>query len=124
MSIKGIGTDIVDKNRIANLLDQHGERFVKRILSEQEQQVFAELGDPVAYLARRFAAKEAVAKAFGTGIGKLAFNEICIMNLSSGKPVVNFIGESAKVVATIPYQDVMISLSDEKHYAVAFVIVI
>lgn len=124
MNIFGIGTDIVDKNRIARLLNRFGDRFVTRILSQEEQQKFKEVADPIAYVAKRFAAKEAIAKALSTGIGAVAFNEISVLNSPNGKPWVKFHGKSQQFVENLQIQNVMISLSDEKECALAFVIIV
>ena len=125
MTILGIGTDIVELDRISNLLERFGQKFVHRILSQDEQKAFARSSNPVSYLAKRFAAKEAVAKALGTGIGQeFAFNEISITNLPSGKPEVSFIGRSKDSVDKRNIKEVMVSLSDEKAFALAFVVIV
>jgi holo-[acyl-carrier protein] synthase len=124
MTIIGIGTDIVERARIAVLLARFGDKFVQRILSSEEQQIMAQCTEPEAYVAKRFAAKEAVAKALGTGIGAaLAFHEISITNLPSGKPQVTFKGKSQQFVKNLNIKEVMISLSDEKMFALAFVVI-
>ncbi|MBS0289890.1 MAG: holo-ACP synthase [Proteobacteria bacterium] len=124
MNLMGIGTDLVDCRRIDKLMTKYGMRFVQRILTKEEIKNFQNSTNPCAYLAKRFAAKEAVAKALGTGIGaKLAFNEIGILNLPSGKPTVQFIGNSKQYVQTQYIKEVFVSLSDEKNMAMAFVVV-
>ena len=124
MKILGIGTDMVECSRIAKLMDRFGQKFIERILSEDELQSFKQLAQGSAYVAKRFAAKEAVAKALGIGIGQVAFNEISVTNLPSGKPIVNFIGKSKEYVKTLNITEIMITLSDEKAYALAFVVII
>ncbi len=120
----GIGTDLVDIARIAGLYEAHGERFVKRILSEAETLLFNQQHQSIAFLAKRFAGKEAVAKALGTGIGaKVAFTEISITNQVNGKPVVQLLGKAERLYSELGIHEVLISLSDEKHYALAFAIV-
>jgi len=122
--VLGIGTDLVAQSRIQRLLERFGNRFIQRILSKEEQTLFEKNAHPAAFLARRFAAKEAVAKALGTGIGEmLSFNQISIINLANGKPQVQFIGKAQDFVRTLGEIEVMISLSDEKHYALAVSIV-
>ena len=66
--IYGIGTDLVEPSRIASLLDRHGERFAKRILTDSEWSEFMSSGEQAMFLAKRFAAKEAFSKAMGTGL--------------------------------------------------------
>ena len=83
--IYGIGTDIVQVVRIRESLDRHGERFAERILSDAELAEFRASAHPARFLARRFAAKEAVAKAFGTGFsGGLTFRDITIGHDDAG----------------------------------------
>ncbi|MBI2790860.1 MAG: holo-ACP synthase [Gammaproteobacteria bacterium] len=124
MRIIGIGTDMVERARISKLLNRFGQKFIERILSSEEQQSLEKHAEPSGYIAKRFAAKEAVAKALGTGIGLVAFNEISITNLPNGKPIVNFVGKSKDYVQSFNIKDIMISLSDEKAYALAFVVII
>ncbi|MGD9592658.1 MAG: holo-ACP synthase [Candidatus Berkiella sp.] len=122
--IMGIGTDLVSLARIEILLLRFGQKFTKRILTDPELAHFQSSSNPVSYLAKRFAAKEAVAKAFGTGIGAhLSFNEISVTNLPSGQPTVAFIGKSKEYVQMSPMKSLHISLSDEKAFALAFVVI-
>jgi len=69
--IYGVGTDIINIERVAHILSKNKDGFVRRVLSEHEQALFANKGDSASYCAKRFAAKEAFAKALGTGIGKI-----------------------------------------------------
>lgn len=121
--ILGIGTDIVEIERIAASVERTGERFVRRILTPVEQEQFfgfANSDKAVAFLAKRFAAKEAAVKAMGTGIGSgVSFQHFTIMNLESGQPVLQV---DQKVLDLIqrPVQW-HLSLSDEQRYALAFV---
>lgn len=123
MKILGVGTDLVAKSRIRSVWDRFQDRFVTRILSAEEQVLFAR-HPTVDFLAKRFAGKEATAKALGAGIGaKLAFHEISITNLPSGKPEVSLLGHSKKWMQEWGVDTIQISLADEKDYAIAFVIV-
>lgn len=121
-SISGIGTDIVQHARIAKVLKQFGMRFVRRILTQQEQSLYHACGKrQVAFLSNRFAAKEAVAKALGTGLGKaIGLQDISVLNHPNGKPTVLFLGQAVRYLQNAK---VYISLSDEKEYALAFVII-
>lgn len=122
MKIVGIGTDIVLQSRIKALIEKFGERFIQRILSADEQLSYYRANQSAAFLAKRFAAKEAVAKAFGTGIGKkLRFNEISVTNLPSGKPHITLLGKAASLMEN---KEVHISLADEKEHALAFVVIV
>jgi holo-[acyl-carrier protein] synthase len=117
----GIGTDLVKIARIQSLFERFGHKFVGRILSYVEQVLFQEQHQSVHFLAKRFAGKEAVAKALGCGIGaRLAFTEISIINEKNGKPIVKLLGKAELLVQEMNISEVMISLSDERDYAMAF----
>lgn len=121
--IVGIGVDIVETARIEKLKVKFGQRFEDRILTPAERLVYASRNHPDNYLATRFAAKEAVAKALGTGIGKqLGFHSVQIDNDDSGKPVLRFLGDTVDLMAGRSINNAMISLSDERHYVVAMVV--
>lgn len=120
--IYGIGTDIVQVVRIRESLDRHGERFAERILSENELAEFRASAHPARFLARRFAAKEAVAKAFGTGFaGGLTFRDITIGHDDAGKPELHFENRASDFCRESGIGERFVSISDEKDYAVAFV---
>lgn len=122
--MKGIGTDIVARKRIHDLWQQYGQKFAQRILSEDELKVFANHKEPEAYLAKRFAAKEAIAKAVGTGIGQsISFQDISVMNNAKGKPEVVLNHKANLFVTQLGITQFHISLSDETDYALAFVLV-
>jgi holo-[acyl-carrier protein] synthase len=121
--ILGIGTDVVQIPRIAKLLDAHGERFLARCYTA------AERGDvSPAHLAKRFAAKEAVLKALGTGFAKgIYWQDIEVVKLPSGQPTVMLYGEAlAHVRSLLPAgttHRVHLSLSDDAPIAQAFVVI-
>ena len=121
--IFGIGTDIVEVKRIRNL--DSLEKFADKILSLSELEVFKSQIDEkkVTFLAKQFAAKEAVSKALGTGIGKdIRFNQIEILRNSDGKPYLNHDGIITTILNDLGITKTHVSLSDEKKYALAFVI--
>jgi len=121
--IFGIGTDIVEVKRIRNL--DSLEKFADKILSLDELEVFKSQIDEkkVTFLAKQFAAKEAVSKALGTGIGKdIRFNQIEILRNSDGKPYLNHDGIITTILNDLGITKTHVSLSDEKKYALAFVI--
>lgn len=121
----GIGTDIVEIARIASLYERFGDRFAKRILSEAEFELFVRQHYSMSFLAKRFAGKEAVAKALGTGIGaQVAFTEISITNQPNGRPIVELLGKAHNLYADLNINTLSISLSDERLYALAFSIAI
>ena len=121
--IFGIGTDIVNLERIKNL--DSLERFAKKILSEGELEEFKSLTDEkkISFIAKQFAAKEAVSKALGTGIGKgVKLNEIEILRNENGKPYICIIGNLSNIFNDLGIIKTHVSLSDENKYALAFVI--
>ena len=120
--IYGIGTDIVSIARIASAIERHGERFAQRILAESEQQAFAESVRPEHFLAKRFAAKEAAAKAFGTGFsGGLCMSDIAVTHDTLGRPLLSFSGRAESLCKELGIGEHFLSISDEKDNAIAFV---
>jgi len=121
--IVGIGVDIAETARVEKLSAKYGQRFARRILTTDELLEFDRRKHSSSYLATRFAAKEAVAKALGTGIGKqLGFHSVQIDNDAQGKPLLRFMGTAVDLIAGLNINNAMISLSDEKHYVVAMVV--
>lgn len=121
--ILGIGTDIVQIDRIEAALQRQGERLAKRILTPREQAHFDGHSQPARYLAKRFAAKEAAAKALGTGIAQgVSFQHFEIDNDALGAPQLSFSGEAAKLQSLRGIKALHLSLSDERDYAVAMVV--
>lgn len=124
--IYGIGTDIVNIERITALYKKDPHRLVQRILGQSEQKIIAQIkleSKKVEYLAKRFAGKEAVSKALGTGIAHgLNFADIEILNNDEGQPYVK-INQSAAVSKKIQDSQIQISLSDDAPFAVAFVVI-
>ena len=96
MKIIGTGIDIVESARLAESIQRHGERFLARVFTEGERQYCAAMKKPETFYAARFAAKEAVSKAFGTGIGaQLGWLDIEVRRKASGEPFVVLSGEGA-----------------------------
>lgn len=121
--INGIGVDIVETARVERLLDRHGDRFARRVLTSDELAEFARRGSGARFLASRFAAKEAVAKALGTGIGEaFGFQSVEIVNEPGGRPTLRFRGGGTSLIASRGIVSAQISLSDERHYVVAMVV--
>lgn len=122
--IFGVGTDIVSMQRIAEALDRHGDRFFHRVLSETER-VQCPVENPARhrFVARRWAAKEAFAKALGTGIGKeVGFNDLWIGHSAAGRPQLGYSSQLAKNLSERRL-GAHLSISDEQDYAVAFVVI-
>jgi len=120
--ILGIGTDLCDIRRIETLLERHGERFKEKVFTQGERETCDARAASAACYAKRFAAKEAVAKALaGEETGALPWHSVEVVNDPSGRPKVILHGEAA---ARLP-QDAQLhlSLTDDPPYAQAFVIV-
>jgi holo-[acyl-carrier protein] synthase len=121
--IYGIGTDLIEIRRVERALERFGERFARRILCDPELARFRAHRQPAAYLAKRFAAKEAFTKALGTGIHAPAnWHGVWVVNLRSGKPQLEF---SAALRALLDQRGVRrahLSLTDEREMACATVI--
>lgn len=123
MSIKGIGTDIVRISRIDRLLREYPHSFAERILHQNELRLLKKHKSPKAFLAKRFSAKEAVAKALGTGIAKgVTFQDIEISNNEFGQPIVTLHGKTLEIAEEKGVKNYHVSLSDEKSYAIAYVV--
>lgn len=121
--IVGIGTDLVSVPRMREALHRHGQRLASRLLHPEELRTLDMAADKGAFLARRFAAKEAVAKAFGTGIGAaVRLAEIEVAHDGAGRPLLRFHGRTATTAAEHGVREAHLSLSDERDYALAFVV--
>ncbi len=120
MNLIGIGIDVVEVSRIKSSLDEFGEQFLTRIFTEAEQEYCRKQKRPELHLAARFAAKEAIAKAFGTGIGKeVGWLDMEINRRPSGEPEVRLSGAAADFAVARGVRQVMVSLTHAKHYAAA-----
>lgn len=121
--IIGIGTDLVHIPRMQSLLDKHGDKIAARILSEREFAEFKLQLKPAAFLAKRFAAKEAAAKALGTGFRDgLSLRHIVVSNNQLGKPGLKFEAAGQTLTEQLNIGRTLLSLSDDHEYASAYVI--
>ena len=121
--IYGIGTDVVEIGRIEQALSRWGERFAERILCEPELNRFRSHRQPVSYLAKRFAAKEAFTKALGTGIRAPAnWHGVWVVNRPSGKPELEFSNALQHLLEQKGVSRSHLTLTDERGVAVATVI--
>jgi holo-[acyl-carrier protein] synthase len=118
--ILGTGIDIIEVARIASSYEKFGERFVNRILLPDEIAYCLSHKNPAPFLAARFAAKEAVSKAFGTGIGaQLGWQDVEICKKESGEPFVILHGKGKKLFETRKAKQLLVSLSHTQNYAAA-----
>ena len=119
--ISGTGIDLVEKERIANSIRRFGDRFTSRILTPKEQAECESKGDRIGSIAARFAAKEALFKAVGTGWAKgVGWQDVEVLTDPTGKPVVHVHGE---VAALVQGHRIHLSISHERHLSIAFVII-
>jgi len=125
MKIYGIGTDIANINRIKKSLKN--KNFINRLFDKNEIKRCNSQTNKANCYAKRFAAKEAFSKAMGTGISKgINFNEIIVHNIKSGKPSIRLLGNTKKIVNRILNKkkfNIFLSLSDDKPFAVATVVI-
>lgn len=124
MAILGLGTDIVEIARIEDVVSRSGERLARRILSPGEWEQYQIHQQPVRFLAKRFAVKEAASKALGTGIRNgLAFNQFEVANNPLGKPELILHGVAREMAGQMGVTSIHVTLADERHYACATVII-
>ena len=123
MNIIGLGTDIVNINRIKKIYSKYGNHFLDKILTESEKKIEGKVtrSNDIATLAKRFAAKEAISKAIGYGFSKgIHFKNIEIYNDKNGKPHANVNGKAKTMLSKISKKyNIFLSLSDDKPWAVA-----
>jgi holo-[acyl-carrier protein] synthase len=121
--IFGIGTDIVEYARIELMWQRHGQRLAERMLSETELPEFSAHAHPARFLAKRFAAKEAFAKAVGCGLRHpVSLSRISVTHDNLGKPVLQFDAVLRTWLAQLGISAHHLSISDERHTIVAFVV--
>ncbi len=122
--IKGLGIDIVETSRIRQVIERHGEQFLNRVFTPAEQAVGKVRASAQHFYAGRWAAKEAAAKALGCGIGsECSFNEIEVIDSAIGVPSLVFSGNAAKTAAALGAKNVRVSITHEREYAAAVVII-
>jgi holo-[acyl-carrier protein] synthase len=126
--IIGLGNDLIDIRRVEKTLARHGARFTKRVFTEIEQAKSDRRHNRAASYAKRFAAKEACAKALGTGLSRGVFwRDMGVVNLPSGKPTLALTGGAAKILADITPDghepDIHLTITDDFPLAQAIVII-
>lgn len=113
------GVDIIEIDRVAKAYRRRPKQFLRRLLTEREQEQLAAYKRPEQHLAARFAAKEAILKLLGWGIGRLSWTEIEILSLPTGEPQVHLHGKAAARADELALSSISLSLSHSRHYAVA-----
>jgi holo-[acyl-carrier protein] synthase len=126
--IVGIGTDLVDIRRIERTIARHGDRFLQRIFTETERELARRRRNSGATYAKRFAAKEACAKALGTGFRNgVFFRDLGVVNLPSGRPTMRLTGAALhRLRAIVPAgfaPQIDLAITDEYPMAQAFVVI-
>ena len=110
--IVGVGVDMVETSRIERALERHGERFLARIFTAGEAEYCRRMKNRTQHLAARFAAKEAAAKALGTGVAQgVAFRQIEVVKDPHGKPLLEFHGEAARRAESLGVRAAHVSLT-------------
>ena len=123
MSVLGIGVDLVECVRIERSLERFGGKFLHRVFTDGEIEYSMSMKFPARHLAARFAAKEAVSKAFGSGIGKaMGWRDIDIRKKTSGEPFLVFSGAAQDLAAKRGVTSGLITLSHTEHHAMACVV--
>jgi len=120
--IFGIGTDIVAVARMSGIVERHGGKFAQRVLAASELEEYRAASDKARFLAKRFAAKEAAAKALGTGFaGGLSLRHIAVTHDENGRPLLQFVGYAAQLAHRLGIGEAFVSVADERDYALAYV---
>jgi holo-[acyl-carrier protein] synthase len=115
------GVDLIEVARVRSAIQRHGQQFLQRIYTPRE---LTEVGDNESSLAARFAAKEAVSKALGTGIGEVTFQDIEILRGASGEPVLHLHRAAASLAAALGLETWSVSLSHTQEHAIAMVVAV
>lgn len=126
--ILGIGTDLANIDRIAGVLERHGDRFRDRVFTETERMKAERRKDEAGTYAKRWAAKEACSKALGTGLRMgISWKDMAVSNLGTGQPVMQLTGWAAERLAAMTppgYEAIVhVSLTDDHPWAQAFVLI-
>ena len=114
-----VGVDLIEVRRVAQAVDRYGDRFLARCFTDAE---LAYCGRRAPELAGRFAAKEAAAKALGTGIGAVGWLEIEVVRAASGAPTLALHGAARELAGSLGLGQVLISISHTREHAIAFVV--
>lgn len=120
MEIVAHGIDLVDCPRIEQMIERHGERFIRRVFTDAEQAYAGKNKNEVEKLAGRFAAKEAILKLVGTGWrGRIAWTDIEIINNAAGQPEVSLGGEVKKIADRLGIKHISVSITHTANFAIA-----
>ena len=124
--IKGIGTDLIEKRRVEKSISKFGDKFIKKVLTEKEQQEYRtkkNFGKKVSFLSNNFACKEAVSKALGTGFSEgITLKNIEVLRERTGNPYLQLLGKAKKKAEEGGFENFTLSISDTKDHSLALVI--
>ena len=121
--VVGVGTDLIRESRLQGSLDRHGERFARRILTEAERLLWQQRRCSVNFLAKQYAAKEALAKALGTGIAKgVGFQQLEVLRNEQGAPYAVLHGAARERLEALGGSRAWISLTDDDQMIQAFAV--
>ena len=126
--ILGVGTDLANIDRIAGVLERHGDRFRNRVFTETEQRKAERRKDVAGTYAKRWAAKEACSKALGTGLRMgISWKDMAVRNLKTGQPIITVTGWAAERLKEMTPKGhqatIHVSLTDDHPWAQAFVVI-
>ena len=123
-NVLGVGTDLIEVERVRSSLEQHGDRFLEKVFTPVEREYCQGMADPAPHLAARFAAKEAIAKAFRTGIGaEFGWRDAGIDNGPAGDPVVLLSDKGSALLAERGGREILVSLSHVSAMAIAIAVI-
>lgn len=118
--IIGLGTDIVEIERIRRMIERHGDHFLERCFTPDEIAYAQKHRDAAVRFAGRWAAKEAVVKALGTGFVRgITFHDIEVIALASGQPTVKLSGDAAQIAGNVGIEEIKLTISHARDYATA-----
>ena len=121
MNVLGIGTDIIECLRIAQMIERHGELFITRVYTPHEIRYCQSRKQATQHFAGRWAAKEAVLKAMGTGWRKgISWRDIEVQNNEAGRPLIALCGGAREIVERAGIQEMLVSISHCRSHATAY----
>jgi holo-[acyl-carrier protein] synthase len=123
--IRGVGTDLIECERIARVLERQRDRFLKRVFTEGEREYSMKMKNPVPHLAARFAAKEAVSKCFTTGIGEsLGWKSIEVVKGEREQPIIQLDEQGLALLKQVGANDVLVSIAHTENYGLAYAVIV
>jgi holo-[acyl-carrier protein] synthase len=123
--VRGVGTDLIECERIQRVFERQKERFLERVFTEGERAYCLKMKNPIPHLAARFAAKEAVSKCFTTGIGEaLGWKSIEVVKGERDEPLIRLDERGLALMAQLGANEVLVSLSHTANYGLAMAVLV